>query len=261
MTSSQATAENARLIDELEGAGAKVAKHPETGEVRFIGTSRGRAIGRPDRLAADAPAVPAARAHLANYGKLFGITNEARELRTEKAKKAGKGRSVVRFQQVNKDVPVLGGELNVNLDGSNDLLVANGEVLPDLSLDVDPSVDAQKAQGDSPREDRQRPQVECWRPAGDGARAVDYDPTLLGGPGPACASVWCGAWTSPPERGVVYFRELVLVDAKRRSVALNFDQIETARGPRDLHNEQFGRQEYAAGHAGVRRVQSRLRRR
>ena len=221
--SPQETSENARLIDELEGAGAKLAKHPETGEVRFIGTSRGRAIGRPDRLAADAPAVPAARAHLANYGKLFGITNEAQELQTVKAKKVGKGRSVVRFQQVYKDVPVLGGELNVNLDGSNNLLVANGEVLTDLSLDVDPSVDAQKAQGTALEKiakdrklnagDLQATEPELWI----------YDPSLLGGPGPRVPSlVWRMDVT--PKEGVAYFGELVLVDAKRGSVPLNFDQ-------------------------------------
>jgi bacillolysin len=225
--SSQATSENARLIDELEGAGAKVAKHSETGEVRFIGTSKGRAIGRPERLDADAPAVPAARAHLANYDKLFGIRDEAQELRTEKAKKVGKGRSVVRFQQVYKDVPVLGGELNVNLDGSNNLLVANGEVLPDLSLDVDPGVDAQKAQETALEKiakdrksnagDLQATEPELWI----------YDPSLLGGPGPRVPSlVWRMDVT--PREGVAYFRELVLVDARRGSVALNFNQTHSA---------------------------------
>ena len=224
---SQAPSENARLIDELEGAGAKVAKHSETGEVRFIGTSRGRAIGRPDRLAADAPAESAARAHLAKYGKLFGIEDETQELRTEKAKKAGNGRSVVRFQQVYKDVPVMGGELNVNLDGSNNLLVANGEVLPDLSLDVDPGVDAQKAQQTalekiakdrkSNASDLQATEPELWI----------YDPTLLGGPGPRVpALVWRMDVT--PKEGVVDFRELVLVDATDGSVALNFNQVDSA---------------------------------
>jgi bacillolysin len=218
---------DARLIDQLDEAGAKVEKHSQTGEVRFVGTSRGRAIGRPDRIAADAPAGSAARAHLTRYGKLFGIRDEARELRTEKVKKAGKGRSVVRFQQIYKDVPVLGGELNVNLDGSNDLLVANGEVLPDLSLDVDPSVDAQKAQGTALEKiakdrklnagDLQATEPELWI----------YDPTLLGGPGPRVPRlVWRMDVT--PKEGVVYFRELVLVDAKRGSVALNFDQTHSA---------------------------------
>ena len=226
--SSQATSENARLIDELEGAGAKVAKHSETGEVRFIGTSNGRAIGRPDRLTPDVPAVPAARAHLANYGKLFGIRDEAQELRTEKAKNVGMGRSVVRFQQVYKDVPVLGGELNVNLDGSNNLLVANGELLPHLSLDVDPSVNAQEARETA----IEKIAKDRGSRAGD-LRATEpelwiYDPSLLGGPGLRVPRlVWRMDIT--PREGIVDFEELVLVDARRRSVALNFDQIETAR--------------------------------
>jgi bacillolysin len=224
---SNATTEQARLINELDVAGAKVAKDPQTGEVRFIGTSRGRAIGRPDRIAADAPAESAARAHLTRYGKLFGIKDEARELRTEKAKRAGEGRSVVRFQQVYNDVPVLGGELNVNLDGSNDLLVANGEVLPDLSLDVDSSVSAGEAQNIALQKIARNRQLK----AGD-LRATEpglwiYDPTLLGGPGlPVPRLVWRMDVT--PKEGIVDFRELVLVDANRGSVALNFDQVDSA---------------------------------
>ena len=221
------TSENARLIAELDEAGAKVEKHSQTGKVRFIGTSRGRAIGRPDRLAADAPAEPAARAHLARYGKLFGIRDQARELRTEKAKKAGKGRSVVRFQQIYKDVPVLGGELNVNLDGSNDLLVANGEVLPDLSLDVDPSVSAEAAREIALEKIAKDRELKAGDLQASEPKLWIYDPTLLGGPGQRVPRlVWRMDVT--PKEGIVDLKELVLVDARAGSVALNFDQTDSA---------------------------------
>ena len=52
---------------------------------------------------------------MAEYGKLFGIADQARQLRAEGAEEAGKDRSVVRFQQVHENVPVL-GELNVQVD-------------------------------------------------------------------------------------------------------------------------------------------------
>ena len=218
---------HARLIGELDEAGAKIQKHSETGEVRFIGTSRGRAIGRPAGLAADAPAGSAARAHLAKYGKLFGIRDEARELRTEKVKGAGKGRSVVRFQQIYKDVPVLGGELNVNLDGSNDLLVANGEVLPDLSLDVDPSVSAGAAREIALEKIARDRELKAGDLQASEPKLWIYDPTLLGGPGVhEPRLVWRMDVT--PNEGIVDLKELVLVDARAGSVALNFDQIDTA---------------------------------
>ena len=100
--------------------------------MRFL-TTVARPSGRTSRRASSTDAKPAvaARAFLADHGSLFGIDNQARELRTERTKVEAHGRSFVRFQQVHEGVPVMGGELVVQLDGQGNTVATTGEVLPD----------------------------------------------------------------------------------------------------------------------------------
>src|SRR5215208_1359782 len=145
-TEAQSRVSKEQLLRQLADRGAQVYRHAQSGKVRFIGTTQEHAISRLPTLAASASPEAAARAYMAEYSKLFGIEDQARQLRAEGAEEAGKDRSVVRFQQVHENVPVLGGELNLQVDGANNLLVATGEVLPDISLDTQPGVGAQEAQ-------------------------------------------------------------------------------------------------------------------
>jgi bacillolysin len=226
-TEAQSRVSKEQLLRQLADRGAQVYRHAQTGKVRFIGTTQEHAISRPPALAASASPVAAARAYMAKYGKLFGIADQARQLRAEGAEEAGKDRSVVRFQQVHENVPVLGGELNVQVDGANSLLVVTGEVLPDISLDTKPGVGAQQAQRTA-LEYIAKPYEE----ESNGLQATEpklwiFDPTLLGGPGLRVPKlVWRMDVTpvgQPDE-----FRELVLVDAELGNVALNFDQVDNA---------------------------------
>ena len=218
--------EEEQLLDQL--GDARVYRNDATGKVSLIGaTSKQEAIDRPAGLPANASPVVAARAHLSKYGALFGLRNQAQELRSEGADDAGQGRSVVHFQQVHQDVPVLGGELNVQLTDANELLVANGEVLPGVSLDTNPGVSTAEA--------RETALAKIARDRELDAAGLDvtdpelwiYDPTLLGGPGqPVPKLVWRMEVTPS---GHDYFNELVLVDAQTGSVVLNFDQTPHAR--------------------------------
>ena len=226
-TEAQSRESKEQLLRQLADRGAQVYRHAQTGKVRFIGTTQEHAISRPSALAVSASPEAAARAYMTAYGKLFGIEDQARQLRAEGVEVAGKDRSVVRFRQVHEDVPVLGGELNVQVDGANNLLVATGEVLPDISLDTKPGVGAQEAQRTA-LEYIAKPYEE----EPNGLQATEpklwiFDPTLLGGPGLRVPKlVWRMDVTpvgQPDE-----FRELVLVDAERGNVALNFDQVENA---------------------------------
>lgn len=232
-TASRTQAQNQRseegqLLRQLDESAAQVYRHAETGKVRFIGTTKEDAIGRPAGLAANASPEAAARAHLTRYGKLFGIEDQAQELRAEVAREAGNGRSLVRFQQEYKGVPVLGGELNVQVDDANELLVATGEVLPNISLDAEPGVSAQEArqtalgkiakQYDEEANGLQATKPELWI----------YDPTILGGPGVHVPKLVWRMDVTPTGR-LDEFRELVLVDAQLGNVALNFDQVDNAR--------------------------------
>lgn len=206
---------------------AQVYRHAETGAVRFIGATKGDDIERPAGLAASASPEVAARSHLDRYGPLFGIEDQARELDTERVTDAGDERSAVRFQQLYKDVPILAGELNVEVDG---LLTATGEALPDLSPGVEPGVSEREAR-----------QTALERIAGDRELEVDelratepelwiYNPGLLGGPGSRIFTLVWRMDVTPVEP--VTFRELVLVDAQLGEVTLNFDQVTGAKDRR-----------------------------
>ena len=214
-----------RLATELStatGGSAQLAVHERTGLVRFVGTAPGKPVPRAAGVAAgDGPAA-AARGFVRDYGTLFGIDDPNGQLRLLREKRAGGGRSSVRFQQVHHGVPVLGGELIVGVDSAGNVLSANGEALPELSLDVTPGLGG--------REARLRAVEAIAKARGiptAGMQASDpsvwvYDARLLGGPGlPVPRLVWrTEVAGDDPEP----FDELVLIDALTGGVALHFDQ-------------------------------------
>src|SRR5215208_2106221 len=234
----QPTADSSQLLSQLNSEGALVHRHQETGEVRFIGASKDNPIDRPAGLAENASPEAAARAHLAELGELFGIQNQASELRAEGSTESDGGRASTHFQQVHEDVPVLGGELNVQVDDANNLLVATGEVLPEISIDTEPGVEAKEAQEAALEKIAKDRELEVGGLQATEPELWIYVPSLLGGPGPDLTRlVWRMEVT--PAEGIVDFRELVLVDAQSGAVVLNFDQIDNARN-RNTHTANNG---------------------
>jgi len=209
----------------LIAQGAQLARHRQTNRVNFLGTAAGQALAIPAKGAAASPA-DGAMAALQAYGSLFGLGDPLAEMAVRGITSAGGDRSVVRYQQTYRGIPVLGGELNVNLQGSNRLLSINGEVSPSLALPTKPAITAQQA-GETALS-----AVAKWHRTATDRLAVSlpelavYDPQLLG-PGTAPASlVWRMEVTSTELSPI---RELVLVDAQRGHVSLHFNQIDTVK--------------------------------
>jgi Zn-dependent metalloprotease len=75
---------------------------------------------------ADASPEQAARGFLRTYGRLVGVADEARELRTAKVT-TRHGRSNVRLRQTIGSVPVLGGELVVETTRDGEVASVTGE--------------------------------------------------------------------------------------------------------------------------------------
>jgi Zn-dependent metalloprotease len=206
---------------------AQVALHRETGEVRFLTTARGRPIPRPAGLTRTAPPEAAARGFLAEHGSLFGLDNQAHDLRAMRTRAGAAGRSYVRFQQVHRGVPVLGGELVVALDGARNAVATTGEILPDPGLDVVPAFGAAAAQRQALAVVSRTHGVAPKRLVASTPELWIYDSRLLGGPGLGRpALVWRIEVTTP---GLGTIRELVLVDAKVGAIALRFNQVAEAR--------------------------------
>jgi bacillolysin len=212
---------------------ARLSSHSETGKVRFIGSRPRHMIARPSALAASAGPVAAARAYAERYAPLFGLRSAAAELRVDHTF-AGR-RSVVRLRQVHHGIPVIGGELVVRLDASNNLISAGGEISPRAKVEVEPLIPRARAIRDAKlvvaRSGRADPAaLQASRP-----ELWIYDARLLGGPGiRGPRLVWrtevVGGATEP-------IRELVLVDARRGGIALSIDQIAHAKLRRVCNND------------------------
>jgi Zn-dependent metalloprotease len=216
----------ARLDRETSGQ-VRIAYHAETGKVRFIGADLQHAIPRSAGLAASANPELVARAFLANYGALFGLTDQARDLTVMRAPVYA-GQTFVRFQQRYQGIPVMGGELIVQVDGRRDVLAAKGEVLPNLNLNTTPRVSPETAREralalvaatyDLRQADLRASQPELWV----------FNPALLGGPGLRRSTLnWRLEVTNRGAGEPV--REVVLVDAHRGGVNLHFNQIAYAK--------------------------------
>lgn len=217
------------LVQQLRAATdeqVRISYHDMTGKVRFVGTTPDHAIAPPAQLRGATPE-QAARAFLTTYGALFGTEDQAQELRVSSTRSAGRDRAVVRFHQVYRGVPILGGELNVQLTGAQQVLVANGELQPDLDLSITPRISADVARQtalDLVAKHEQRPRAtlsattpELWI----------YNSALLGGPGLHRPTL---VWRMDVSAGELEpLRELVLVDAQLGNVALNFNQIAHAK--------------------------------
>jgi len=218
------------LIGRLQSAtgdNARISFHRGTGKVRFIGTDLEHPISQPGRLPAAATPEEAARQFLGVYGPLFGLLDPSQELEVMRVESRDLGRSFVRFQQVYRSIPVLGGELIVQMDAGKNVVSVSGEVLPDLDLALMPTTSAETAR-----------QTALFKVAKDHGLSVGeliasqpelwiYNPVLLGGPGLNLDRLVWRTEVTPAELAPI--RELVLMDAHVGTVALHFNQVEMAR--------------------------------
>ncbi len=87
-----------------------------SGNLTFVGTRAGDAIDNP-AASADDGAVTIARHDLDRYGDALGLRDGDAGMRTVSHQQAPSGDTVVRLQQTVDDLPVLGGQVVVSVDG------------------------------------------------------------------------------------------------------------------------------------------------
>jgi Zn-dependent metalloprotease len=214
-------------LRQITGGKLRIARHAETGKLRLAATDVQHTVPHAAGLSAVASSEQVARAFLQRYGSLFGVADQAQELMVMRETAAGGG-AFVRFQQLHAGVPVLGGEIIVQLSGSRGIVSASGELLPDIRQRTVPAIAAADAQ--------QRARAHVAKSAGVAPSQLLvntpelwlYNPSLLGGPGLRQTSL---TWrlevsnTALPEP----IRALVLIDAQSGALALSFNQIADAK--------------------------------
>ncbi len=216
---------SAAALERELGPGVDVKLHRETGFVRFIGTEPGQPIDRPDGVARGASPDAIARAFVEEQGKELGFVDGAESARVTRTVATPYG-AAVRLRQTVGGVPVLGGELTLNLDRDGDVLSALGEAEPVAGIDVSPAV--------QPEDARESARAAVAKGAGVAPGALEvgeprlaiYDSRLLGGPGlGAPALVWRVQVAATDGQPV---KQLVLVDAHLGVVAEAINEIHAA---------------------------------
>ena len=202
----------------------QISYHRETGAVRFLGTTLDHAIPQPTTLPASTSSEQAALAFLAMYGTLFGLpesTEPTQTLSLERTQSLADGRSIVRFQQVYDNLPVIGGQLIVQLNENNEILSVNGELLPNLMLNTTPTIEADLARQLAVEKVAKDVGVDIGDLVASEARLSVYNPILLGGAGPRFEALVWQVYVTP--RKLAPVNGFVLVDAKLGVLALQFN--------------------------------------
>ncbi|MBI3341157.1 MAG: M4 family metallopeptidase, partial [Chloroflexi bacterium] len=203
--------------------GTQVGYNPDTGNVAFIGGGSPISVPGVTGISAMSPQDKALA--IANtYAPQFGLQNPSQDLSLVSEQADAGGGNVVRYQQTYQGVPVLAGELIVNMSQSGELLSISGEVSQNPTLDINPVITADEAGQTA------LAAIAKWYQADAAALTVSqpelriFDESLL------------KSSTRPPE--LVWFmrvsatdgqpiREVAMVNAQTGGVSLHYSEIDT----------------------------------
>ena len=201
-----------------------IARQSLRGTLRFVGSDTGASIPHPRPAEAALSPLAAAQSYLSECGSLFGVNQPGTDLQAISNRLVEAGRSVVRFRQTHRGVPVIAGELIVHVDGGRNIRAVAGRTLPGIDLDPTPAITPQQAAQSAIDVVAKTYGVSPVTLGVSTPELWIYSPTLLG-PGSGPSSVVWRMDVSPQTLGPI--RELVLIDAKRGSVPLHFNQVDT----------------------------------
>lgn len=206
---------------------SEIEYHAGTNLVSFLAAEPGHAFKQPVELAADASPETAARSFLSVYGNSFGIQDPSAQLSLMKEIPDENNHSIVRFQQVYQGVPILGGELVVNMDAAKSIKSVNGEIVPVTLENVSAVVDAAAAGQTALAEVAKKYELgEDALKVSDAALWI-YNPIVFQPAERGKTSLVWRITVTPTE--IRPIRELVLVDANDGSILLQFNQADTGK--------------------------------
>ena len=209
-----------KLSDSVRG-NVKVSYHAGTKQVRFLAAPPSASLPQPFSLGPDALPEHAAKSFLSVYGRLFGLADPNRELKLNLVHDLPEGRSVVKFKQMHQGLPVIGGEMIVHMDRQKNVRSVNGEVSPDINVDVTPLISAASAESRALARVKMKYGVPDSSLEALPAELSIYNPVLLGDRMNKNFLVWkiiVRSYESP-------IKEYVFIDAKSGIGLLSFNQI------------------------------------
>ncbi|NIM95961.1 MAG: hypothetical protein GTO18_19860 [Anaerolineales bacterium] len=214
-TSDQAVQDNVRL-----------GFHDQTGKVSFIGADPSSPFQIDGVSMKDFSQPDQAMIYLSYFAELIGLNNPSRELVVLSENQADEdGRGSLRYQQYYKGIPVLAGEIIVNLDSMGNLLSISGEISPDPSLSTIPTLNREEAIEIAKGSLAKGYGVESSEFTATEPELWIYDERLLKTSSRPVELVWRLDVTSHHPFPI---EELVLVNAQSGGVSLHFNQIDTS---------------------------------
>lgn len=123
---------------------AQIVRDEETGRVRFM-SAGSTPLFSPPGSAGALKSTDVAFEFLKTIGSGFGLSDPANELTVMTAQQEEDGREFLRLQQRYQGVPVVGGELIIQLNPDGAVLSAAGEVATGLGFGVEPAINADTA--------------------------------------------------------------------------------------------------------------------
>ena len=176
------------------GPEADVTRSDDTGKVVFVATEPGAPIPAPDDVSAGTPAATAALGYLSDHADAFGVGGD--RLAVTDVTTTASGGVAVRTQQFVDGVPVMAGELVVNLTAGNEVLSVSGEALPGNGIDTDPTVSRAEAADAAGAAIAARAGVAAGELDASPGDLHVYDPSLYGSSG-GSQLVWDVTVTAP----------------------------------------------------------------
>ncbi len=205
--------------------------NPETGRVSFIGA--GDPINVPGVSSINGMALQdRALGLITAYGREFGLTDPAQELRLFSSRKDDSGNELVRYQQVYNGVPILAGEMIVNMNPSGQLLSVSGEVSSNLTLDTNPAITGPQVQETAVAEIAKLHQTDPTQLTASSPELWIFDESLLTASMRPVELVWRTEVTANDSTQPV--REMVLVNAKTGEMSFHANQVDTGIARRSI---------------------------
>ena len=216
---------------ELAGGTAYVRIRPTTGNVTFVGSA-----ARPLTAPSDDDLESIADRFLDRVAPAFGV-EDAADLDATRVVD-GIGTDSVRFRQVVNDVPVLGGEIAVQIDHDGAVRSASGETSASAGIETEPTVPASTAGTTAVGITARADHVDAGELAIETSELVVYDPALIGSPSGderATDDVRL-VWKVNVRTDVGDVDRVVLVDARDGTVVLHFSSRADAQDRRVCDN-------------------------
>ena len=200
----------------------QIGHNPETGIVSFIGggapipmgTSRLRSRISQDR----------AQPILASYAPQFGLDKPDQDLLLTSKRTDDNGDEVNRYQQTYQGVPVLAGELIVNMNQNGDLLSISGEVSQNPVLDTNPVIASDEASQSALGSIEKWNQVEASVLIVSQPVLMIFDESLLSVSTRTPELVWQLRVSSAIDQPI---REVFLINAQTGATSLHYSEIDS----------------------------------